>query len=61
MISKKEGGVMKKVLISLAAVMFTVTVAAESHAQMGGQVFYKYGQAQLRDDRGGEYLQTPSI
>lgn len=42
---------MKKVLISLAAVMFTVTVAATSYAQMGGQVFYKYGQATLRDSR----------
>lgn len=44
---------MKKLLISLAAVMFVITVAATSHAELGGQVFYKYGQATLRDDRGG--------
>lgn len=50
---------MKKVLISLAAFMFTVTVAATSHAELGGQVFYKYGQATLRDDRGvGAYTDT---
>lgn len=44
---------MKKLIISLAAVMVVMTAVATSHAELGGQVFYKYGIATLDDDRGG--------
>ncbi|MBI5182836.1 MAG: hypothetical protein HY999_00520 [Nitrospinae bacterium] len=45
---------MKKVLVFLLSTFFTVTITSTSYAQLGGQVFYKYGGATLRDDRGGE-------
>lgn len=44
---------MKKLLI-FTAVLFMVTIAGKSYAELGGQVFYKYGKAILQDDRGGE-------
>lgn len=44
---------MKKVSIFMA-VLFMVTIAGKSYAELGGQVFYKYGTATAKDDRSGE-------
>ena len=45
-----------KVLVAafLAAVFMTVISVEISFAQLGGQVFYKFGVSALKDDRGGE-------
>ncbi len=46
----------KKMLVAafLAAVFMTVISVEISLAQLGGQVFYKFGTASLKDDRGGQ-------
>ncbi len=46
----------KKMLVAafLAAVFMTVISVEISLAQLGGQVFYKFGVSSLKDDRGGE-------
>lgn len=42
----------KKILFLLVAVFFTTVLAGISFAETGGQVFFRYGAAQLKDNRG---------
>lgn len=46
---------MKKIMfVSVAVLALSVAFASKGYAAMGGQVFYRFGQATLTDDRGGE-------
>ncbi|OGW44097.1 MAG: hypothetical protein A2132_00175 [Nitrospirae bacterium RBG_16_43_11] len=45
---------MKKFILLIVAMLYTLIIAGTGNAELGGQVFYKYGTANLKDDRGGQ-------
>src|SRR3989304_2416847 len=45
---------MKKLIVFVVIIISGLFFAGTGFAQSGGQVFYKYGTANLKDDRGGQ-------
>ena len=45
---------MKKFILLIVAMLYTLIIAGTGNAELGGQVFYKFGTANLKDDRGGQ-------
>ncbi len=45
---------MKRALYLFFCTIFTLAFVGISHAELGGQVFYRYGLTSLNNDRGGE-------
>lgn len=45
---------MRRWFFIITAVLLSLLAAERSFAQLGGQVFYKYGTSSLKDDRGGQ-------
>lgn len=45
---------MKKLLVFIVIIISGIFFTGTGFAQSGGQVFYKYGTANLKDDRGGQ-------
>ncbi len=50
----RERNKMKKFILLIVVMFYTLISAGTGNAQLGGQVFYKYGTAKLKDDRGGQ-------
>src|SRR3972149_7570324 len=53
-LSKMGETTMKKLVVFIVIIISGLFFAGTGFAQSGGQVFYKYGTANLKDDRGGQ-------